>query len=170
MKQRDCNAEELEHLERERKAAERRLKTAQFPHHKAFEAFDFVAQPTVNKPLVLELLKGDYLDRRENILLVGNSGTGKTPLATALGVAACQQGHKVRHFRVTELITQLLDDREEKELTRFKKPLSRINRLILDELGDGPATKAGAELLFDVIAMTYERLSVIITTNQPFEN
>jgi DNA replication protein DnaC len=161
---------ELELLERERKAAERRLKAAQFPHHKTLEAFDFVAQPTVNKPLVLELLKGDYLDRRENILLVGNSGTGKTHLATALGVAACQQGHKVRFFRVTELITLLLEAREDKELTRFKKQLSRLDLLILDELGYVPATKAGAELLFDVIAMTYERLSVIITTNLPFEN
>ncbi len=161
---------ELELLERERKAAERRLKAAQFPYHKTLEAFDFLAQPTVNKPLVLELLKGDYLDRRENILLVGNSGTGKTHLATALGVAACQQGHKVCFFRVTELITQLLEAREDKELTRFKKQLSRLDLLILDELGYVPATKAGAELLFDVIAMTYERLSVIITTNLPFEN
>ncbi len=161
---------ELELIERERKAAERRLKLAQFPNHKTLESFDFTAQPGVNKPLVLELVKGDYLDRRENLLLVGNSGTGKTHLATALGIAACQQGHKVRFFRVTELITLLLEAREDKELTRFKRQLSRLDLLILDELGYVPATKAGAELLFDVIAMAYERLSVIVTTNLPFEN
>jgi DNA replication protein DnaC len=161
---------ELELIERERKAAERRLKMAQFPNHKTLESFDFTAQPAVNKPLVLELVKGDYLDRRENLLLVGNSGTGKTHLATAVGIAACQQGHKVRFFRVTELITLLLEAREDKELTRFKRQLSRLNLLILDELGYVPATKAGAELLFDVIAMAYERLSVIVTTNLPFEN
>lgn len=161
---------ELELIERERKAAERRLKAAQFPNHKTLESFDFTAQPAVNKPLVLELVKGDYLDRRENLLLVGNSGTGKTHLATALGIAACQQGHKVRFHRVTELITLLLEAREDKELTRFKRQLSRLDLLILDELGYVPATKAGAELLFDVIAMAYERLSVIVTTNLPFEN
>lgn len=161
---------ELELIERERKAAERRLKAAQFPNHKTLESFDFAAQPAVNKPLVLELVKGDYLDRRENLLLVGNSGTGKTHLATALGIAACQQGHKVRFLRVTELITLLLEAREDKELTRFKRQLSRLDLLILDELGYVPATKAGAELLFDVIAMAYERLSVIVTTNLPFEN
>jgi DNA replication protein DnaC len=161
---------ELELIERERKAAERRLKAAQFPNHKTLESFDFTAQPAVNKPLVLELVKGDYLDRRENLLLVGNSGTGKTHLATAIGIAACQQGHKVRFYRATELITLLLEAREDKELTRFKRQLSRLDLLILDELGYVPATKAGAELLFDVIAMAYERLSVIVTTNLPFEN
>jgi DNA replication protein DnaC len=161
---------ELELIERERKSAERRLKLAQFPNQKTLESFDFTAQPAVNKPLVLELMKGDYLDRRENLLLVGNSGTGKTHLATALGIAACQRGHKVRFYRVTELITLLLEAREDKELTRFKRQLSRLDLLILDELGYVPATKAGAELLFDVIAMAYERLSVIVTTNLPFEH
>ena len=82
---------ERELIERELKAAERRLKAAQFPNQKTLEAFDFLAQPAVNKPLVLELVNGDYLDRRENILLVGNSGTGKTHLATAMGLAAFQQ-------------------------------------------------------------------------------
>jgi len=179
---RRCAAENVDHLgfllqlceqeliERERKAAERRLKVAQFPNHKTLEQFDFKVQPSVNKLLVLDLVKGDYLDRRENILLVGNSGTGKTHLATAIGIAACQQGHKVRFFRVTELITLLLEAREGKDLTRFKRQLSRLDLLILDELGYVPATKAGAELLFDVIATTYERVSVIVTTNLPFEN
>lgn len=161
---------ELELIERERRAAERRLKAANFPQLKTLESFDFTAQPTVNKPLVLELLKGDYLDRRENLLLVGNSGTGKTHLATALGMAACQQGRKVRFHRVTELITLLLEAREDKELTRLKRQLSRLDLLILDELGYVPATKAGAELLFDVIALAYERQSVVVTTNLPFEN
>lgn len=91
-------------------------------------------------------------------------------MATAIGIAACQQGHKVRFYRVTELITLLLEAREDQELTRFKRQLSRLDLLILDELGYVPATKAGAELLFDVIAMAYERLSVIVTTNLPFEN
>lgn len=161
---------ELELIDRERRAAERRLKAARFPSHKTLEAFDFRARPSVNKPLVLELIKGEYLDRRENILLVGPSGTGKTHLAIALAIAACGQGKRVRFFRVTELITLLLEAREERQLLRLRGQLAKLDLLVLDELGYVPASKAGAELLFDVIANAYERHSVIVTTNLPFEN
>ncbi len=161
---------ELELIERERKAAERRLKAARFPAHKLLDEFDFAARPSVNKPLMLELVKGEYLDKRENILLVGPSGTGKSHLATALGMAACAQGRKVRFFRVTELITLLLEAKEERQLLRLRQQLGKLDLLILDELGYVPASKAGAELLFDVIATAYERNSLIVTTNLPFEN
>lgn len=161
---------ELELIERERKAAERRLKAARFPAAKLLDEFDFAARPSINKPLVLQLIQGDYLDQRENILLVGPSGTGKSHLATALGMAACAQGRKVRFFRVTELITQLLEAKEERLLLRYRQGLNKLDLLILDELGYVPASKAGAELLFDVIATAYERSSLIVTTNLPFEN
>jgi DNA replication protein DnaC len=161
---------ELELIERERKAAERRLKAARFPTTKLLDQFDFSARPSVNKSLVLDLIRGDYLTRRENILLVGPSGTGKTHLATALGMAACAQGQRVRFWRVTELITTLREADEDRQLLRFRGQLSKLDLLILDELGYVPATKAGAELLFDVIATAYERSSVILTTNLPFEN
>lgn len=161
---------ELELIDRERRAAERRLKEARFPSHKTLEEFDFKARPSVNKPLVLELVQGEYLDRRENVLLVGPSGTGKTHLATGLGIAACGQGKKVRFYRVTELITTLLEAKEERQLLRLRAQLAKLDLLILDELGYVPASKAGAELLFDVIATAYERQSVIVTTNLPFEN
>jgi DNA replication protein DnaC len=98
---------ELELIERERKAADRRLKAARFPAAKTLDGFDFTARPSLNKPLVLDLIRGDYLARRENILLVGPSGTGKTHLALALAIAACGQGRRVRFWRVTELITTL---------------------------------------------------------------
>ena len=161
---------ELELIERERKAAERRLKAARFPAHKLLDEFDFSARPSINKPLLLELVKGEYLDKRENILLVGPSGTGKSHLATSLGMAACAQGRKVRFFRVTELITLLLEAKEERQLLRLRQHLGKLDLLILDELGYVPASKAGAELLFDVIATAYERNSLIVTTNLPFEN
>ena len=161
---------ELELIDRERRAGERRLKAARFPSHKTLEEFDFKSRPSVNKPLVLELAKGEYLDRRENLLFVGPSGTGKTHLATALGIAACGLGKKVRFYRVTELITVLLEAKEERQLLRTRGQLAKLDLLILDELGYVPASKAGAELLFDVIATAYERNSVLVTTNLPFEN
>lgn len=151
---------DLELIDRERRSADRRLKAAQFPHHKTLESFEFTSQPSLNKLLVSELLRSEYLLKRENILLVGNSGTGKTHIATALGIAACTQGKKVRFYRVTELITELLEAREERNLLKLKKQLSRLDLLVLDELGYVPASKVGAELLFDVISTAYERLSL----------
>lgn len=160
---------ERELLDRERRAADRRLKAARFPTLKTLDDFDFAAQPSVNKVLVAELMRGEFVDRRESVILVGNPGTGKTHLATALAAQACRRGKKVRFYRVTELVTQLLEAREERLLLRLKGQLSRLDLLVLDELGYVPASKTGAELLFDVISTAYERTSVVITTNLPFE-
>ncbi len=102
-------------------------------------------------------------------MLIGNPGTGKTHLATALGHTACGQGHKVRFFTVMGLVTQMLEAREERSLERLLKQIERHRIIILDELGYVPFTKAGAELLFEVVSRTYERVSLIITTNLPFE-
>ncbi len=160
---------ELELLQRERRAAERRLKAARFPNNKTLEDFDFEKQPSINRVLVGELMRGEYIDNREAVILIGNPGTGKSHLATALGIAACQLGKKVRFHRVTELITQLIEAREERQLMRMKNQLAKLDLLILDELGYVPASKLGSELLFDVISTAYERTSVIVTTNLPFE-
>ncbi len=160
---------EVELLERERRAADRRLKAAKFPTYKTLDNFDFTAQPSVNRPLITELARCAYIDNRENILLVGNAGTGKTHLATALAVEACGRGKRVRFWRVTELITQLMEAREERSLARMKGQLAKLDLLVLDELGYVPASKLGAELLFDVIGTAYERTSIIVTTNLPFE-
>ena len=161
---------ELELIDRERRAANRRLKAAKFPTIKTLESFDFKAQPSVNKPLVLELMRCEYIDKRENLLFVGSTGTGKTHVATALGVEACARGKRVRFHKVIELVTQLIEAREQRQLARLKTQLSKLDLLILDELGYVPASKVGAELLFDVISTAYERTSVIVTTNLPFEN
>lgn len=160
---------ERELLDRERRAAERRLKAAKFPTLKTLDDFDFTAQPSLNKVLVAELMRGEFVDRRESVILVGNPGTGKTHLATALAAQACRRGKKVRFYRVTELVTQLLEAREERLLLRLKGQLARLDLLVLDELGYVPASKTGAELLFDVIRTAYERTSVVVTTNLPFE-
>lgn len=161
---------ERELLDRERKAAERRLRDARFPVPKTVDSFDFSAQPSVNEPLYRELLRGEYMDNHENVLFVGNSGTGKTHMATALGFAACAQGRRVRFYGVTGLVTELLESRENRRLERLMGQLGKNHLLILDELGYVPFSKAGAELLFDVVSRAYERQSLVVTTNLPFEN
>ena len=161
---------ERECIEREQRAAERRIKAAKFPVLKTLDTFDFAAQPSINKALVLELMRCEYLDHKENILFMGNPGTGKTHLATALGHSACAQGKRVRFFTAVALVTQLLEAREDRQLERLLKRLEKLHLLILDEFGYVPFSKAGAELLFEVMSRAYERQSIVLTTNLPFEN
>jgi DNA replication protein DnaC len=160
---------ERELLDRERRAADRRLKAAKLPVIKTLDTFEFASQPSVNEALVRELMRGQYITDHQNVLIVGNSGTGKTHLATALAFSACAQGRKVRFWTVTQLVRQLLETREERSLQRLMSQLERQHLLILDELGYVPFTKVGAELLFEVVSRAYERLSLIVTTNLPFE-
>jgi DNA replication protein DnaC len=161
---------ELESIDRERRAAERRIRAAKFPVVKTIGTFDFKAQPTINRQLVRELLRGEYIRQRENVLLTGNSGTGKTHLATALAFTACSQGRRVRFFTTTGLVTELLESREERTLKKLLGRLDRLDLIVLDELGYVPFSKAGAELLFDVVSRAYERTSLIVTTNLSFES
>jgi DNA replication protein DnaC len=161
---------EREMLDREKRSAERRVKNARFPVIKTLDTFDFKAQPSIKQKLIQELMVGEYTDRRENILLVGNSGTGKTHLASALGFAGCMQGRKVRFFTVKTLVNQLMETAEQRHLERTLKQLERQDILILDELGYVPFSKTASELLFEVISRAYERQSLIVTTNLPFES
>jgi DNA replication protein DnaC len=160
---------EKELLDRELRSKERRIRAAGFPVVKTLSSFDFSAQPSINQMLVQELMRGEYIEKKENVLLIGNSGTGKTHLATALAFQACALGLRVRFSTVTGLITKLLEQREQRQLARFHKQLEGLHLLVLDELGYVPCSKAGAELLFEVVSRAYERSSLIITTNLPFE-
>ena len=160
---------ELEMIDRERRTVERRIKEARFPAVKSLDSFDFTAILSLNKTLVLELARSEYLARKENILLLGNSGTGKTHIALALGLAACQRGHRVRFITAAALVGELIEARDEKYLRRFQKQLAAHELLVIDELGYVPLSKTGAELLFETISQRYERSSTLVTSNLPFD-
>ncbi|MCP5088639.1 MAG: ATP-binding protein, partial [Rhodobacteraceae bacterium] len=160
---------ELELIERERRMIERRIKAAKFPAVKSLDSFDFTVIPSLNKPLVMDLARSEYIDRRENIIALGPSGTGKTHVALGLGLAACQKGLKVRFITAASLVHELIEARDDKRLLRLQKQLTGQNLLIIDELGFVPLSKTGAELLFEVISQCYECGSIIITSNLPFD-
>jgi len=160
---------ELELLERERRAVERRIRQARFPAVKSLDSFDFAAIPSLNKLLVLELARCEYVERRENVIALGNSGTGKTHIALGLGLAACQKGLAVGFTTAAALVHELLEARDERRLLRLQKQLAAYRLLIIDELGYVPLSSSGAELLFEVFSQRYERGSVIVTSNLPFD-
>ena len=159
---------ELELLDREQRATERRIRQARFPVLKSLDTFDYTVIPSLNKTLVLELARCDYIDRRDNVLALGNSGTGKTHIALALGLAACQKGYKVRFTTAASLVHELIEAKDEKRLLRYQKQMAAHELLIVDELGFVPLSKTGAELLFEVFSQRYERTSTMVTSNLPF--
>jgi DNA replication protein DnaC len=159
---------EQELLDRERRATERRIKQARFRVVKSLDSFDFLALPSLNKALVLELARGEFIDRKENVLALGNSGTGKTHIALALGLAACQKGHRVRFTTAASLVHELIEAKDEKRLRRFQKLLATYELLIIDELGFVPLSKTGAEMLFEIFSLRYERGATMVTSNLPF--
>ena len=162
---------ELELIDRERRMVERRIRAARFPAVKGLETFDFTAIPTLNKPLVLELARCEYVVARENIIALGNSGTGKTHIALALGLAACQRGFPVAFTTAAGLVHQLMEAKDERRLLRLAGPDADGGRklLIVDELGYVPLSRTGAELLFETLSQRHERGSTIVTSNLPFE-
>lgn len=160
---------ELELIDRERRMIERRIKAAKFPATKSLDSFDFKAIPSLNKTLVTELARSEFIERRENIIALGPSGTGKTHIALGLGLAACQKGMKVRFTTAAALVHELMEAADEKRLLRFQKLLAGQHLLIIDELGFVPLSKTGAELLFEVFSQRYERGSTLVTSNLPFD-
>ncbi len=160
---------ELELIERERRMVERRIKEARFPAVKSLDSFDFLAFPSLNKALVLELARSEYIARRENVIAVGNSGTGKTHVVLGLGLAACQKGLSVGFITAAALVHELIEARDQKRLLRLQRQLAAYKLLVIDELGYVPFSQTGAELLFEVFSQRYERGSTVVTSNLPFD-
>lgn len=141
---------------------------ARFPVAKTLDTFDFGAVPSLHKAKVLELSRGDYLANKEVVFMVGSPGTGKTHIATALGICACRQGKRVRFYTVAGLVNDLTEAQVENRLGKLQTALLKPDLIILDELGFVPFSKVGAELLFTFCAARYERGAMIITTNLEF--
>ena len=146
---------------------QRRIRAARFPAVKSLDTFDFLAITSVNKAPVMELARCEYIERRENIIAVGNSGAGKTHIA--LGLAACQRGMSVGFTTAAALVHELMEARDDRRLLNLQRQLARLRLLIIDELGFVPRSTTGAELLFEVFSQRYERGSVLVTTNLPFD-
>ena len=146
----------------------RRVREARFPLLKPLETFDFHAVPNLNKRSIKELTSCDYIKERRNIIFMGRSGTGKTHLATALGLEACQQNFKTRFVSGYALANELIEAYDDRDLSRIVNRYKRFDLLVLDELGYVPFSKEGAELLFQVLAERHEQGSIIITTNLGF--
>ncbi len=160
---------ELELIDRERRMIERRIKAAKFPATKSLDSFDFKAIPGLNKMQVLELARCEWIERRENVIALGPSGTGKTHVALGLGLAACQKGLSVGFTTAAALVHELMEARDERRLLRLQKQLVNHKLLIIDELGFVPLSKTGAELLFELVSQRYERGATLITSNLPFD-
>lgn len=157
---------EIEHRDITRK--NRNLKVAGFDVIKTFENYEF-NEIQIPNAIDLETLKtATFIDKKENLILYGPVGTGKTHMATAIGVAACAKGKKVKFFRTASLVNQLSEAKAKSELKRFMKQIEKTDLLICDEWGYVPFEKEGSQLLFQVISECYEKRSVIITTNLEF--
>jgi DNA replication protein DnaC len=146
----------------------RRIKDARFPIIKTMEGFNCAEAEGLDRRLVREMVEGTYIQEKRNIIFVGKTGTGKSHLATALGLEACRQGIRTRFVTGAGLVNELIEARNERAVSRIIQKMSRFGLLILDELGYVPFSREGSQLLFQLLAERHERASVIITTNLGF--
>lgn len=159
---------EQEVHQRENNRIQRRIRQATFPVVKTLDNFDFMAIPSLNKPKVLALADGEFIKHKENIIMVGNAGVGKTHLAISLAFAACRKGFRVKFYTAAGLVNELVAAQHEYRLNKMEKQWLVPDLVIIDELGFVPFNKSGAELLFQYCSSRYERGSIIITTNLEF--
>jgi DNA replication protein DnaC len=157
-----------EQTSRHESVIRQRLHEARFPEVKTLETFDFAAVEGVNATQIHTLARGEWVTAPENLILAGPIGTGKTHLAIALGVEATKQKRRVLFTRAADLVRQLLEARDARELGRLQRRLLTLEVLIIDELGFVPFDRVGGELLFNLITDRYERRATVVTTNLAF--
>jgi DNA replication protein DnaC len=154
--------------ERSERRRARRIKEARFPRHKRLADFDLAAAATVNPATVAALASGAYLDAGDPVVLLGDSGTGKSHLLIGLGLAACEQGRQVRYVTAAQLVNELVEAADERRLSRIVARYGRLDLLCLDELGYVALDARGAELLFQILTEREEKASVALASNLPF--
>jgi DNA replication protein DnaC len=144
------------------------ISAAKFPVIKTLAEFDFTQVPTLNKPLILDLANGHFIDTKTNICLIGQTGTGKTHLATAIAYEACKKSYATLFFSAAKLVNQLIHAQKNHDLPQLQKKIAKADLIVIDELGYIPFSKEGAELLFQFFSEAYERQSIIVTSNLEF--
>lgn len=154
--------------ERQRHAVSRRIQEARFPKVKMLEDFHFEEAPIIPAAQIRKLAEGGYLSRSEPIIFLGDTGTGKTHLATGLAVEACRQRKRVRFITAAELVNELIEAKNQSELNRVTNRWLRYQLIVIDEMAYVAMPESAVELLFQVISGRAERASVIVTTNLPF--
>jgi DNA replication protein DnaC len=153
---------------RSERRKQRRITEAHFPRNKRLAGFDLDAAPTVNPATIATLAAGHYLDTGEPVVLLGDSGTGKTHLLIGLGTAACEQGRRVRYVTAAQLVNELVEAADDRKLSRLVNRYGRLDLLCLDELGYVQLDTRGAELLFQIITEREEKASIAVASNLPF--
>jgi DNA replication protein DnaC len=159
---------QVECEERDRHAVENRVRDAQFPRVKTLDDFDYSKTPLVPAARIRELAEGGYIDRSEPVVLIGDSGTGKTHLATGLCLAACRQKRRVRFTTAAGLVNELIEAKQQNQVRRVMAKWLKYELIVVDELGYVPLADVGAEFLFQVVSDRAERAALIVTTNLPF--
>jgi DNA replication protein DnaC len=160
---------EAEVFARDASGARMRIRAAGFPAHKTLEDFDWTAQPSAERPLVLHLAQLAWIDERANLCFLGPPGTGKTHLASALAIKACQQGYRVLFATAQEWVSRLEQAQDRNQLEQELRRLERYHLLIVDEVGYLPLERQAANLLFALVSRRYERGSIAVTSNRSFE-
>ena len=158
----------IEEEGREARRIDRLIKQAKFPLIKSIADFDFSKIEELNKHQILSYCEGNFLSKKENLIFIGNPGTGKTHLATAIGYELCQKGYKVLFTAGNSLVTSMIEAKDDRTLGKFFDKASRMDLVIIDEVGYFPYEKDASEMFFQFISERYERGSIIITTNLPF--
>jgi DNA replication protein DnaC len=159
----------LETTKRQENGVRARIAAAHFPTTKTIEAFDFSLQPMLPKANILEHFDGSFVEKHRNLILSGPPGRGKTHILTALGISMCMHGYRTLFTTAAALLMKLIDAKKNGALERHFRRLDRIDVLLIDELGYIPCEREASDLLFQVISQRYERRSIALTTNLPFE-